>query len=184
MFNRGFLQLVAVGLLLLFPASLFAAAAQISGTAGRRAIDTLTVEDGASFGKVAGNVDMIIFETDSLASAAVTRNRVVFEGQQQLDCKLFRIQELGTDRFQINATGGLTIVSIKLNGAEIPGGIGDSSNAGQVFRRDDANQNPNLLACGAVPSLSFYGLVVVAFILAATAIRLFRRREISKGNLA
>ncbi|MGH8004639.1 MAG: hypothetical protein ACRECJ_07950 [Limisphaerales bacterium] len=183
LFNKRFLQLVAGGLLLLFPASLFAAAAQISGTADRGAIDTLTVEDGASFGKVAGNVDMIIFQTDSLASAAATRNKIVFVGSAQLDCRFFRIQSLGVDRFQINVIGG-TITSVKLNGTEIPTVGGITSKAGQLFRRDDANQNAPLSACGPVPSASFYGLVALVLALAGFVIWLFRRRMAPKRDLA
>ncbi|HXF49323.1 MAG TPA: IPTL-CTERM sorting domain-containing protein [Verrucomicrobiae bacterium] len=173
-FRKRFLTWTAGGLLFLFPAGLLGAAFQIGGTAGRKAIDTLTVEDGTVFGKVAGNVDMIIFETDSLASANATRNRIVFEGLNQLDCKFFRIQALETDRVQINATGNRILVSLKLNGLEL---TSDSSKAGQTFTRNDANQNPSLPACGSASSLSFYGLVVLALLLAGTAVWMFRRRD-------
>lgn len=175
LFRKRFLTWTAGGVLLLFPASLFGAAFQIGGTAGRKAIDTLTVEDGTVFGKVAGNVDSLFFETDSLASANATRNRIVFEGLNQLDCKFFRIQALETDRVQINATGGRILVSLKLNGLEL---TSDTSKAGQSFSRNDANQNPNLPACAASPSLTFYGLIVLALLLAGMAVWMFRRRKV------
>lgn len=176
MSNKRFLQWVAACLLLLFPALLFGAAFQVSGTAGRDAIDTLTVEDGAGgAGKIAAHVDMIIFDTDSLASAAATRDRIVLLGNGQLDCRYFRIQNLGPDRFQVNATNGNIIASVKLNGAEITA-FGDSTNAGQLIQRNDANQNPNLPACTQTPSVSFYGLIVLALLLAGVAHWLSRKR--------
>lgn len=177
LFNKRSLKWVAAGLFLLFPVSLFAAAFQVGGTAQRGAIDTLTVEDGAGgAGKVAANVDMIVFNTDSLATAAATRDRIVFLGSAQLDCRFFRIQSLGSNRFQINSTGGRIIASVKLNGSEITA-FGDSTNAKQVILRDDANQNPNLPACGTVPSFSLYGLIALALLLAGTAVWVFRKRK-------
>jgi hypothetical protein len=92
-----------------------------------------------------------------------------------LDCRFFRIQPLNADRFQINATGGRVVASLKLNGLEL---TSDTSKAGQTFTRNDANQNPNLPACGNVPSLSFYGLVVLALLLAGLSVWMFRRKKV------
>jgi|GEM_PF-4678626 len=178
--NKRVLQWAAACLLLLFPASLFGAAFQVVGTGGGGAIDTLTVEDGggAALANAAGNVDVIIFNSDPSAGAAATRDRIVLLGISQLDCRFFRIHRLGPDRFQINATGGRFIASVKLNGSEITT-LGDTTNAGQVIKRNDANQNPDLPACGRASSLSFYSLLVLALLLAATSGWMFRRRRVS-----
>jgi hypothetical protein len=178
--NKRFLQGIAAGLLFLFPASLFAAAFRIGGT-GTDAIDTLTVESGNVGLAAAGrNVGRIIFTTDSLASPTATRDKIVFaaEVSGQLDCALFRVQPLGTDRFQIDATGGSAILSVKLRGIEIPVGP-DSvvSNGGQTFRRDDLGQNPPLPPCAKPASLSFYGLLALALLLAGLAVWMFRKRK-------
>ncbi|MCI0406641.1 MAG: IPTL-CTERM sorting domain-containing protein [candidate division Zixibacteria bacterium] len=176
LFNKRLLQLVTAGLLFLFPATVLGAALQVVGTASRGAIDTLTVEDGTTFGKVAANVDVIIFNTDSLATAPATRDRIVLLGNSQLDCRFFRIQPLDADRFQINATGGRVIASLKLNGSEITA-FGDSTNAGQLIQRNDANQNPSLPACSQVPAVSFYGLIALALALGGFVVWMFRKRK-------
>jgi hypothetical protein len=178
-FKRRFLQWVTAGLLLVFPASLFAAAVRVGGSAQRGAIDTLTVGDnGFLRSVVAASIDTVIFETDSLASATATRDRIVQAGEFQLNCKFFRIQKLGADRFQINGTDGRIITSIQLNGIEIPSGFPDSSKAGQTFQRDDSGQNPPLMRCRKVPSVSFYGLIALALLLAGTAVWMFRKRRV------
>ena len=181
--NKRFLQLVAAGLLLLIPAGLFAALLKVGGTAQQGAIDTLTVEDNAAFGKAAANMGRIIFNSNPLASAEATRNRVVAEGVLQLDCKLFRIRRVNVDQFQINATGGRTIPIVRLNGVVLTnGGAADSSKAGQAFSRNDAGEPPPLPPCGPVPSLSFYGLVVLALALAGIVVWMVRRRMTPKGS--
>jgi hypothetical protein len=180
-FKKRFLQGVAAGLLLLFPVSLFSAAFRIGGT-GAGAIDTLTVESGDSFGLAASgrNVGRIIFQTAPGDSATATRDKIVFaaEADMQLDCVLFRVQPLGTDRFQIDATGGSAILSVKLRGIEIPFAP-DSvvSNGGQTFRRDDTGQNQPLPPCDKAASLSLYGLIALALLLAGLAIWMFRKRK-------
>jgi hypothetical protein len=181
LFNKRLLQLVAAGLLLLFPAALFAAAFRLRDT-GTDAIDTLTVESGSAGGLASAgrNVGRIIFQTDNGDSPTATRNKIVAaaEVDMQLDCALFRVQPLGVDRFQIDATGGSTILSVKLRGIEIPVGP-DSvvSNGGQTFRRDDAGQNAPLPPCEKPASLSFYGLIALALILAGLAVWMFRKRK-------
>lgn len=182
LFNKRFLQVVAVGLLFLFPATLFAALVKVTGTASRDAIDTLTVEDNGLLGNAAVNVGQIIFQTDSLASATATRNKIVGEGGNQLNCNLFRISPVSTDQIHINATGGRIITTVRLNGVVLPnGGSGDSSKADQFFSRDDAGQPAPLPACGSVgsvPSLSFYGLIALTLALAGFVIWVLRRRMI------
>ncbi len=181
-FKRRFLQWVAAGLLLLFPSSLFSRALQIGGT-GSGAIDTLTVESGSAGGLASAgrNVGRIIFQTAAGDSPTVTRNKIVTaaEVDMQLDCALFRVQPLGDDRFQIDATGGSTILSVKLRGIEIPFGPGAVvSNGGQSFSRDDLGQNAPLPPCEKPASLSFYGLMALALLLAGLAVWMFRKRKI------
>lgn len=174
------IPLIVTAFLFIFSTALLATTkvgVKVIGTSTTKAIDTLTLTDnGPSPGEVsaAGTTVRVCISIDSGNSAVATRDAVVNQVGNQANCTLFRIQALGPDRFEINATGGRNIVSIKMNSLEVLGSV--PSLGGQTYQRDDSSLNPDLPACGKVPALSTYGLIILALLLAGTAVWLFRKR--------
>jgi hypothetical protein len=141
------------------------------------AIDTLTLSD-AAFGEVVATVDTIEFKTNPGNSPDSTRDKIIVNAL--LKGVVAEPDPSGPGLVKVRRTStGRNVVSVKLikNGTEFlipnpPDSI--LSKGGQKF----------FVTGAPAPSLTTYGLIILALLLAGTAVWMFRRRLAAKGGLA
>ncbi len=191
--RKSFRQLITGGFILfLVPTSALAAivAVRVSGTVAVSAIDTLTVEDDASFLLALSNTGTIrITGLSSGNDSTTVRNRIVALGANDLNCNIFRIQRLdspGKVRFQINTANPTALItSIKLNSQAITG-AGVFGLSGIKYTLDNSaplgfSIGPCTISSGggkAVP-ITVSTLIILPILLAIAAIYWLRKRQLA-----